>query len=80
VAEATAGGALVVTSPDSSPEEGLEGDTVDTAMVMAGLALDLVSPMPLGPTALTITHTRRATLLTLTLTPATRLHTIGVRG
>ena len=72
----TADEAMVASSPVNSPEEGLRGGMVDTVMVMAGLGLDLVSPMPHGPTGMAITRTRRTTLLTPTLTTATRLHTI----
>jgi hypothetical protein len=76
VEAATADEAMVASSPVNSPEEGLRGGMVDTVMVMAGLGLDLVSPMPHGPTGMAITRTRPTTLLTPTLTTATRLHTI----
>ena len=57
------------------------GDMVDTVVVMAGLGLDLdlVSPIPHGPTGMAITRTRPTTLLTPTLTTDTRLRTTGVR-
>ena len=57
------------------------GVTVDTVAVMAGLGLDLdlVSPIPHGPTGMAITRTRPTTLLTPTLTTDTRLRTTGVR-
>ena len=75
----TADEAMVASSPVNSPEEGLRGGMVDRVVVMAGLDLDLVSPMPQGPTGMAITRTRRTTLLTPTLTTATRLHTIRPR-
>ena len=75
---ATTDEAMVASSPVNSPEEGLRGGVVDSVVVMAGLGLDLVSPLPHGPTGMAITRTRPTTLLTptLTLTTITHLHTI----
>jgi hypothetical protein len=73
----TADEAMVASSPVNSPEEGLRGGMVDSVVVMAGLGLDLVSPLPHGPTGMAITLTRRITILTLTT--AIRLHTIRPR-
>jgi hypothetical protein len=57
------------------------GDMVDTVAVMAGLGLDLdlVSPIPHGPTGMAITRIRPTTLLTPTLTTDTRRRTTAVR-
>ncbi len=54
---------------------------VDTAAGMAGLGLDLdlVSPIPHGPTGMAITRIRPTTLLTPTLTTDTRRRTTAVR-
>ena len=73
---ATADEAMVASSPVNPPEEGLRGRMVDSVVVMAGQGLDLVSPLPHGPTGMAITHTRPTTLLTPTLTTITLLHTI----
>ena len=72
----TADEAMGASSPVNPPEEGLRGVMVDSVVVMAGLGLDLVSPLPHGPTGMAITRTRPTTPLIPTLTTITRLHTI----
>ena len=77
----TADVGMVASSPADTPQEGLRGDMVDTVAVMAGLGLDLdlVSPIPHGPTGMAITRIRPTTLLTPTLTTDTRRRTTAVR-
>ena len=77
----TADVGMVASSPADTPQEGLRGDMADTVAVMAGLGLDLdlVSPIPHGPTGMAITRIRPTTLLTPTLTTDTRRRTTAVR-
>jgi hypothetical protein len=87
----TADVGMVASSPADTPQEGLRGDMADTVAVMGdmvdtvavmaglGLDLDLVSPIPHGPTGMAITRIRPTTLLTPTLTTDTRRRTTAVR-